>query len=105
MSMRDLSKCPVFYEKEEDYEDWKVLVDDWSDMEGENRQYKCLELRRAVQGKALCMVSLVDREELKKKGGVKKILQELGKYYKREGRAHMMRKGKAYYRIQRGKEE
>ena len=36
MSIRDLSKCPIFSGKEEDYEEWRVLVDNWIDMEGEN---------------------------------------------------------------------
>ena len=44
------------------------------------------------------MVSWLDREELKKKGKSKG-------FQKREGRVYMMSKVKAYYRIQRGKEE
>ena len=50
-------------------------------------------------------MSWLDREELKRKGEVTRILQELEKHYKREGRVHMMSKVKAYYPIQRGKEE
>ena len=30
----------------EDYENWRVLVDDWVDVEGEERKYPGLELRR-----------------------------------------------------------
>ena len=77
MSMEGVSKCLIFSGKEEDYEDWRVLVDDWIDMEGDKRPYPGLELRRAVQGKALCMVSWLDRDELKREGGVQRILQEL----------------------------
>ena len=50
------------------------------------------------------MVSWQDRE-LKGTGGVKRILQELEKHYRREGKVHMMSKVKAYYQIQRGNEE
>ena len=42
-------------------------------LEGEKRKYPGLEMRRAVQGKALNMVNWLNREELKGEGGVKRI--------------------------------
>ena len=41
----------------------------------------------------------------KGKGGIKLILHELEKHYKKEGRVPMMSKVKAYYKVKRGSEE
>ena len=50
ISMKGLSKCLLFSRVDEDYENWRVLVDDWIDMYGEERKYHGLEMRRAIQG-------------------------------------------------------
>ena len=59
-------------------------MDDWINMEGEERKYPGLELRRAVQRKAVNMVNWLDREELKESGGVKRILHRSWKNIIRE---------------------
>ena len=87
MNMRGLSRCLVFSGKDEDYENWRVLVDDWIE----------------IDGKRGSILVLSCGEELKANGEVKMILQELEKHNKKEGKVHMMSKVKSYYQIQRGK--
>ena len=84
MNMRGLYKCPAFSRKDEDYENWRLLVDDWIDMEEEERKYPVLELQRSIQGKTMSMVSWLDRKELKENGGVKRILHTLEKHKRGE---------------------
>ena len=43
-------------------------------MDGKERKYPDLEMRRALHGKALNMVNWVDREKLKRESGVNLIL-------------------------------
>ena len=43
----------MFSEKESDYENWRVLVDNWLNLEIGERRYPGLEMRQAMQGRAL----------------------------------------------------
>ena len=47
----------------------------------EERNYPGLEMKMAVQRKALDIVHWLDKEELNREGGVKILLQELEKQY------------------------
>ena len=51
------------------------------------------------------MVNWFDMEKLKEEVGVKLIIQEREKHYKKESKVYMVSKVKGYYRIKRGSEE
>ena len=57
MIFKGLSKFLVFSGENEEYENWRVLVDDWVDMEDKERKYLDLEIMREVQGKPLNMLN------------------------------------------------
>ena len=94
-------RCPIFNGEESEYENWKMQVEDWLELEEEELKYPGLELRLALKGRALRLSENIMREDLKKKGGERKLLEILDKAYRKDKRINKILKIEEYYKIQR----
>ena len=65
------------------------------------RKYSGLDVRQAMQDKALEIVVCLDKDEPKEEVGATKLLSKLEEYVKKENTMHKMSKVKDYYKIER----
>ena len=73
--------CPRFTGVQAEYKTWKGQVEDWLDVYGDSAKYPGIEIRMSLKGRAYELTEGIGREELKKKGGEKLIIQKLDEAY------------------------
>lgn len=106
--------CPGFSGKKEEYEDWRVRVDDWvvfsqlgvKDGEKDLKAITmAVEIRMALKGKALEATKHIERSKLQKVGGERIILERLDQVYRKDKVTEVYSKVRSLLKIERGSEE
>ena len=70
-------KFPKFEGGMEEYEEWKELILDWMDTDGEHLEYPCLTIRQSLKGRALEVARRMERETLKSEKGFRELMKPL----------------------------
>ena len=70
-------RCQTFNGEKEEYDNWRMQVEDWLVLEEGNLKYSGIEIRLCLKGRALRLSESIKREDLKKKGGEREILKVL----------------------------
>lgn len=97
--------CPRFSGRREEYETWRMKVEDWMLItEGEVR-YPGVVMRMALEGKALDIAMGMDRDELKKTSGGGILLDKLDGVYRKDKVMETYSKVRSYLKIERGEKE
>ena len=52
--------------EQEEYENWRMQVEDWLELEEDNLKYIGLEIRLCLKGRALRLSEKIKREDLKR---------------------------------------
>ena len=95
--------CPVFSGKHEDFDTWKLQVEDWADLTGST--VPGIEIRFSLRGKALEVTKDISREELKSGNGKNIIMEALSKVFGRDKLMDKYFKVKSYLNLKRREEE
>ena len=95
------SVCPSFSGEEKEYEDWRVKVEDWMMVVGENVKYPGLEIRMALEGKAGQVTRDLEREKIAGEGGEKIVLAKLDSVYREDKTISTYYKVRNYLKIER----
>ena len=94
-------ECPRFTGVQAEYKGWRGQVEDWLVVCGENVKYPGIEIRMSLKGRALEITEGIDREELKKAGGEKEILEKLDTAFLKDTLMDNYSKMKSYFKIER----
>ena len=98
--------CPIFSGEKEDYDEWRLKVEDWlllAERTGET--FLGVEIRMNLKGKALDVARNVGREVLKAKGGELTLLRKLDSVFKRDAVSEKYGKLTSYLQMERRKGE
>src|SRR5215469_5357384 len=99
------NQCPTFTGKMEEYERWKIRIEDWLLVNEDQMKYPGLEVRLALRGRAYDAVEDIDREILKDRGGEKEVFRRLDKMYLKDSRMNKIEKAFEYFKIEKKAEE
>lgn len=100
------NNCPEFSGRQEDYEQWRVRVEDWLLLGGkDDSKYPGIEIRMKLNGRAWNIAKNVDRTKLMGKDGEQVLLLALDEAYKRDTLMDNYGKMSNYMEIQRNKGE
>ena len=97
--------CPRFSGKLEDFETWMVKVEDWQLLSEAEAKYPAIEIRAALEGKAMEITKDIDRILLKGKEGVKILMEKFKKVYKKDRLTEVYGKVRKMLNIERNKGE
>ena len=97
--------CPRFSGKQEDFETWMVKVEDWQLLSEAEAKYPAIEIRAALEGKAMEITKDIDRNLLKGKDGVKILMDKLKRVYKKDRLTELYGKVRKMLNIERNKGE
>ena len=98
-------ECPIFSGVQAEYKGWKSQVEDWLEICGEEVKFPGIEIRMSLKGKALEVTEGIAREELKKTGGERVILERLEGVYCKDTLMENYSKMKYYFKIERESSE
>ena len=98
-------KCPEFNGKQEDYEEWKIIAEDWIWMTKDEVKGQGVVLRQAVKGKALQVLLDIDKETIRGSNGADEVIKRLDAVYKKEEVFEHYGKALAFLKIERKKKE
>ena len=98
-------KCPEFSGEIEEYDEWKVLVEDWMWMTKDEVKGQGVIMRQSVKGKARQVVLDIEKEVIRGKDGGEEVLKRLDEVYRKDKVWERYDKALAYLSIERKRNE
>jgi len=94
-------KIPEFSGKLDEYDDWKIRVQEWEILEAEYYEYPAVMIKSSLQNEAWRCVKNLTVAELRGKDGIQKLFRKLDEKYKKDRRLEVIKKVMSYYDIER----
>jgi hypothetical protein len=97
--------CPSFSGKKEEYEDWRIKVEDWLLLSEGEVKYPGVEIRLGLEGKALEVGKEMERDVLKGPDGANELMEKLDKRYRKDKMMENYIKVRNYLKVERKEKE
>ena len=97
--------CPIFNGKKDEYEDWRVKIEDWLLLSEGEVKYPGVEIRVGLQGSALEVAKEMERDDLKGRDGAEILMEKLDKRFRRDKMMENYIKVRNYLKVERGDKE
>ena len=94
-------QCPEFSGKDEDYDAWRILVEDWLWLTKGEVKGQGVVLRQHVKGKALDMVLNIEKDIIRGPTGGEAVLERLDEVYKKDKIWEKYGRARAFLKIER----
>ena len=97
--------CPKFSGKSEDYEEWRMKVDDWMWLTRKEVEAPGMVIRQGLEGKALEATLDIEKKMMRSREGGERVLEKLDEVFKKEKVWEVYGRVVKYLKIEREKKE